>query len=73
MTDWLTEADAREILVRKVAELGTQEQLAAIAGCSHSLISQVLHGKRPVGKKLGAALGLIAAPVTTFQYLRKDA
>lgn len=70
MSNWLTEAEAREILVRKVHELGTQEQIAAEAGCSTALVSHAMNGQKPVGKKLGTYLGLIAQPVRTFQYLR---
>lgn len=72
VADYLSEEAARDLLRRKVAELGSQQKVADIAGCSHTLISRVLANGAPVGRKIGAALGLIAIPVNAFQYLQKD-
>jgi hypothetical protein len=73
MRPYLTEDEARERLRRKVAELGSQEKFAAVAGCSHTLISRVLMNGAPVGRTIADALGLVAIPVRSFQYLPREA
>jgi DNA-binding transcriptional regulator YdaS (Cro superfamily) len=71
MSDWLTEEDARARLVRAVAEAGSQDAFSRAVGCSPSLVSHALAGTKPVGPKLGAALGLIANAQKTYRYLVK--
>jgi hypothetical protein len=72
MTTWLTEADARELLVRAIDAAGSAEAFARQVGCSAALVSQALLGKRAIGRMLGGKLGLLAAPATVYQYLRRD-
>jgi hypothetical protein len=70
VSNWLTEAEARELLIRRIEALGSQAKVAQLAGCSPSLVSAVVYGDKPLGRKLATYLGLIAQPVRTFQYLR---
>jgi predicted transcriptional regulator len=72
LTPYLTEDEVRERLRRKVAELGSQQKLADIAGCSHTLVSRILTTGAPVGPRIAQALGLIAIPMRSYQYLPRE-
>lgn len=71
-TPLLTEPEARERLVRLIAACGSQKAAAEKAGVSESLVAHVLAGQLPVGRRLGAALGLVAVSVKSFSYLVRE-
>jgi hypothetical protein len=73
MSDWLSEHDARLLLVRKLQALGTREAIAREAQCSPSLISGAMAGTKPIGPKLCKVLGLIAVPETIYRYVKVEA
>jgi len=70
--DWLSEHDARILLVRKLQASGTMQQLALEAQCSPSLVSRALAGEKPIGPKLAKCLGLIAVPETIYKYVKAE-
>jgi len=70
--DWLSEHDARLLLVRKLQALGSAQAVARAAACNPSLISRALAGTQPIGPKLCRALGLIAVPETTYRYMKAE-
>lgn len=54
----LTQLDLIAELNRLVRETGSQYAAARLLGVSKQMISQVLSGTRPPGRKIPAALGL---------------
>jgi hypothetical protein len=59
MTDYVSQEQARSLVRQKIEELGSAKKLAELAGCERSWISQVVNGRKPVGIKLAAVLGLV--------------
>lgn len=72
MTEWISEDEARLRLLRAVDAVGTISAYAVQAGCSPSLVSQVLSAAKPMGPTLAKALGLIAVPQKTYRYVAKE-
>jgi hypothetical protein len=72
VSDLLTEDEARELLIRAVHASGSATAYAKQAGCSGSLISRALSGQKPIGAKIATALGLIAVPRVTYEYLKAN-
>ncbi len=69
---WLNEEQARARLVKLIAKTGSQKAVADLAGVSESLVSAAMCGQKPIGKRIGAVLGLVAVTVRTYQYLPRE-
>lgn len=65
-----SEDDARRLLLAKIDEIGAR-QVAQLAGCGESWVSQVKFGHKKIGQKLAAVLGLEV--VTEQRYRRAGA
>ncbi len=72
MSAWLNEEQARARLVELIARTGSQKAIADLAGVSESLVSAVMCGQKPIGKRIGAAIGLVAVAVRNYQYLPRE-
>jgi len=65
----VNEDQVRDLLKRACEEAGSQKAFADKHGLSGAYISDVLQGRRDLGKSILDALGIVA--VTTYRRIRK--